>query len=204
MPMRFILASGNRHKLDEIRAILTPYVVEADARRRRAAARGHRVVPRQRARQGARAGAGPASSATPFPRAPTSIADDSGLEVEALGWAPGVTSSRYAGVEGDDAANNAKLLAELAGETDPAARRARFVCVMACVTADGEEFDVRGEWPGSIALEPRGEGGFGYDPLVVPEGETRSVAELSDDEKNAASHRARAGRALLAAITGVP
>ena len=203
MPMRFILASGNRHKLTEIGAILTPYAVEPmpddielppKAPSRSAPTRAPRRTrwPRR------------CAGATRCARGTYVIADDSGLEVEALDWAPGVISSRYAGVEGDDAANNAKLLRELAAVTDPAARRARFVCVMACVTADGEEFDVRGEWPGTIAAEPRGEGGFGYDPLVVPDGETRSVAELPDDEKNAASHRARAGRALLAALTGVP
>jgi XTP/dITP diphosphohydrolase len=203
MPMRFILASGNRHKLTEIGAILTPYAVEAmpgdielppegsESFRVNAHAKAHALAEALRERDA-------------LPEGTYVIADDSGLEVEALDWGPGVTSSRYAGVEGDDAANNAKLLRELAAVTDPAARRARFVCVMACVTADGEEFDVRGEWPGTIAAEPRGEGGFGYDPLVVPDGETRSVAELADDEKNAASHRARAGRALLAALTGVP
>jgi non-canonical purine NTP pyrophosphatase (RdgB/HAM1 family) len=128
------------------------------------------------------------------------IADDSGLEVEALDWAPGVISSRFAGREGDDAANNAHLLSELEARGAAAPRRARFVCVLACVTPEGDEFSVRGEWPGTIATAPRGGHGFGYDPLVVPDGETRSVAELPDDEKNAASHRARAGRALIAAL----
>ena len=148
-------------------------------------------------------------SSTPFPDPPTGaaagawcIADDSGLEVEALGGAPGVTSSRYAGVEGDDAANNAKLLREL-GDRPQAARRARFVCVISAIAPDGVEVDVRGEWPGSIAARPAGSGGFGYDPLFVPDGADITVAELSDEQKSRESHRARAGTALLARLAEV-
>ena len=201
--MRFILATANQHKLSEFRAILAPYAVEpmpadiepppegAESFRANAGAKAHARAQILRER----------AALAPDTHV---IADDSGLEVEALGGAPGVISSRYAGVHGDDAANNAKLLADLAEETEPEARRARFVSVIACVSADGEEFDVRGEWPGVVATAPRGFGGFGYDPVIVPDGETRTVAELSDEEKSAASHRARAGRALLAALTGVP
>jgi XTP/dITP diphosphohydrolase len=128
------------------------------------------------------------------------IADDSGLEVEALGWGPGVISSRYSGREGDDAANIDKLLVALAPVVEETARRARFVCELACLAADGREVAVRGEWWGRIARSPRGDGGFGYDPVFVPEGSDLTVAELSDEAKNRASHRARAARALLARL----
>lgn len=119
------------------------------------------------------------------------IADDSGLVVDALDGAPGVYSARYAGEHGDDAANNAKLLRELAARpNDP--RTAAFICAMACVFPDGESFTCEGRCPGEILCEARGEGGFGYDPLFlyVPAG--RSFAELDGEEKNRISHRARA------------
>ncbi len=116
-----------------------------------------------------------------------SIADDSGIAVDALGGAPGIHSARYAGMR-DDGDNLRLLLANLEGVAD---RRARFVCAAALVDADGE-FVVRGEWPGEVLAAPAGEGGFGYDPVFRPDGETRSAAELSPAEKDADSHRARA------------
>ncbi len=135
------------------------------------------------------------------------IADDSGIEVAALGGAPGVISARYSGREGDDAGNNRRLLAELAAPAAQAAspgtldRAARFVCVIAYVV-DGatESRAVRGEWPGVIAAAPRGAAGFGYDPLFVPAGLAVTVAEMSEADKNLQSHRARAARALLARL----
>jgi XTP/dITP diphosphohydrolase len=201
--MRFVLASGNAHKLGEFRAILAPHEVEAMPAGVELPPEGtESFAVNARAKAVALARALTAdfreSAADAFV-----IADDSGLEVDALGGAPGVISSRYAGVEGDDGANNARLLTELEAFPDPAARRARFVCALACVVPEGLEVEVRGEWPGVIAPAPRGAGGFGYDPLLVPGGGTRSVAELTDDEKNAASHRARAGRALLAALAAL-
>jgi XTP/dITP diphosphohydrolase len=132
------------------------------------------------------------------------LADDSGLEVDALGGEPGVRSARYAGVEGDrltrDQANNAKLLTALA-EVAEAARAARFVCVMALADPDGiVHFTARGEFEGVIGREPRGENGFGYDPLLVlPEGGT--VAELVAAEKNARSHRGQATRQMAAYLS---
>ncbi len=134
------------------------------------------------------------------------IADDSGLEVEALGWGPGVISSRYSGREGDDRANIEKLLVALAPVAEETARRARFVCELACLAAGGEETVVRGEWWGRIARSPQGDGGFGYDPVFVPDGSDLTVAQLPDEAKNRASHRARAARALLARLQadGVP
>ena len=121
------------------------------------------------------------------------LADDSGLEVAALGGAPGVRSARYAGEPSDTAANNALLLKNLTGVAD---RRANFTCAIALVAPDGTEQTVEGKCFGTIADAPSGATGFGYDPLFVTDGFTRSFAELSADEKNAISHR---GRALAAA-----
>jgi XTP/dITP diphosphohydrolase len=129
------------------------------------------------------------------------VADDSGIEVAALGGAPGVISARYAGREGDDVANNARLLTELNALPGDHDRAARFVCVIAFVVdgAAGARA-VRGEWPGVIAAAPRGAAGFGYDPLFVPSGSRLAVAEMAEADKNAQSHRARAARALLARL----
>jgi XTP/dITP diphosphohydrolase len=124
-----------------------------------------------------------------------SLADDSGLEVEALGGAPGVASAHYAGRHGDDAANIARLLRELEGIPEEE-RQARFVCVLALVGPRGERFLVREECEGRITGEPRGEGGFGYDPVFVPRGYSRTMAELSLEEKNSLSHRGKALRRL--------
>jgi len=124
-----------------------------------------------------------------------SLADDSGLEVEALGGAPGVWSSRYAGEEGNDAANIDLLLRELEG-VPPEKRKARFVCVLALAGPGGEIMVVRETCDGSIAGEPRGTGGFGYDPVFIPEGEERTMAQLTLPEKNRISHRGKALRKL--------
>lgn len=121
------------------------------------------------------------------------MADDSGLEVEALGGEPGVRSARYAGGHGDTAANNELLLRNLEGVDN---RAARFVCSIALVSPDGREFSVEGSCRGRIIESAAGAQGFGYDPLFVPEGYEQTFAELSAEEKNALSHR---GRALAAA-----
>lgn len=129
------------------------------------------------------------------------FADDTGLEVDALGGAPGVRSARYAASEGepghDSQANMRLLLRNLAGVAD---RRARFRTVMALVREDGSELTVSGKVEGSIIEEPRGADGFGYDPVFVPEGDNRTFAEMSAEEKNAVSHRRRATEALLAVL----
>lgn len=119
------------------------------------------------------------------------IADDSGLMVDALGGAPGVHSARYAGEEHDYDANNTKLLAELADVPDDK-RAAHFVTVITMIYPDGEKLVARGECHGHITREKRGEGGFGYDPVFVPDGYDKSFAELGTDFKNTISHRARA------------
>jgi XTP/dITP diphosphohydrolase len=121
------------------------------------------------------------------------LAEDAGLEVAALGGAPGVRSARFsgeplAGEPADYARNNALLLEKLCGVTD---RRARFVAVSVLWLPDGEVFVTSGVLTGRIAAASRGNGGFGYDPLFVPEGETRTLAEISTGEKNLTSHRAK-------------
>lgn len=126
------------------------------------------------------------------------VADDSGLEVEALNGMPGVLSARWSGVHGDDAANTALLLAQLRDVPDER-RGAAFVSACALVSSAGEVV-VRGSWPGRIAEEPRGDGGFGYDPVFIPDGSDRTAAQLSPDEKDAESHRGRALRLLLPAL----
>ncbi len=131
-----------------------------------------------------------------------SLADDSGIAVDALNGMPGVLSARWAGGHGDDAANYRLLLAQL-GDVPDDRRGAAFVSVCALVTG-AAEVAVRGEWPGVIAREPLGEGGFGYDPVFIPEGENpgdgRSAAQLSPAEKDAVSHRGRALALLVPAL----
>ncbi|WP_107654490.1 RdgB/HAM1 family non-canonical purine NTP pyrophosphatase [Nocardia suismassiliense] len=128
------------------------------------------------------------------------VADDSGIEVDALNGMPGVLSARWAGRHGDDAANNALLLAQL-GDVPDERRGARFVSTCALVVPEGAEIVVRGEWPGSVGRKPLGDGGFGYDPLFIPEGGDTSAAQLSPAEKDAVSHRGRALTQLLPALS---
>jgi len=133
------------------------------------------------------------------------VADDSGLEVDALGGEPGVFSARYAGAHGNDALNNEKLLRALE-HVPEAERTARFVCAACFYTPDGVTFTVRGVCEGFIAFQPEGNGGFGYDPLFLPaaveakQGERPTMASLSDSEKDAVSHRGAAIRQLAAKI----
>jgi XTP/dITP diphosphohydrolase len=128
------------------------------------------------------------------------VADDSGLEVDALGGAPGVRSARYAGPGASDQANLDKLLAELAG-VPPERRTARFRCVAALHDpATGREDHAEAAWEGRVLDAPRGSGGFGYDPVFLPDGWDRTSAEVDQPTKDAASHRGKAFRALRPAI----
>lgn len=127
------------------------------------------------------------------------VADDSGLEVDALNAMPGVLSARWSGVHGQDDANTALLLAQL-GDVPDERRGAGFVSACALAVPGGSESVVRGEWRGVISRSPLGENGFGYDPVFVPEGDGRSAAELTPEEKDAASHRGRALRLLIPAL----
>lgn len=122
------------------------------------------------------------------------VADDSGLTVKALNGMPGILSARWSGTHGDDQANNDLLLAQMADIND---RRAAFVSCCVLATPGGEEYTAEGRWEGELLREPRGENGFGYDPLFQPaDADGRSSAELSAEEKNARSHRGKALRAL--------
>jgi XTP/dITP diphosphohydrolase len=123
------------------------------------------------------------------------VADDSGIEVEALGGAPGPRSARYAGEDATDQENLAALLRALEG-VPPGGRTARYRCVAAVAWPDGRDRWAEGVCEGVLGAEPRGSGGFGYDPAFVPRGNDRTMAELADEEKDRISHRGRAFRAL--------
>jgi XTP/dITP diphosphohydrolase len=123
------------------------------------------------------------------------IADDSGIEVDALDGGPGPRSARFAGEGASDADNLAKLI-ELVADMEPDARTARYRCVAAIAWPDGRTMHAEGTCEGTLITRPRGDRGFGYDPVFVPQGERRTMAELGDEEKDAISHRGRAFRAL--------
>ena len=147
--------------------------------------------------ENALAKAGDAFAATGLP----AVADDSGLAVDALNGMPGVLSARWSGRHGDDAANTALLLGQL-GDVPDGRRGAAFVsaCALVFGPAASERSVVRGEWAGSIVREPRGDGGFGYDPVFLPAGATQTAAELTPEEKDVASHRGRALAALVPSL----
>ena len=125
------------------------------------------------------------------------LADDSGICVDVLGGSPGVFSAYWAGHDKDDGANLALLLDQISDLVRDEDRTAHYTSVIALVTPEGAEHTVEGIWPGRVAREPRGEGGFGYDPIFVPDGDDRSAAELTASEKNAVSHRSRALEAIV-------
>lgn len=127
------------------------------------------------------------------------VADDSGIEVDALGGAPGPRSARYAGERATDADNLAALLGAIR-DVAPAARTARYRCVAAVVWPDGSEIWAEGKCEGTLETVPRGDAGFGYDPAFVPEGLDRTMAELAHEEKDLVSHRGRAFRAVRALL----
>ena len=189
---RVVLASHNAHKLEELRAILEPLIPGIDL----IGYDGPEPVEDGTTFEGnALIKARAAAAHTGLP----AIADDSGIAVDILGGSPGIFSARWGGPARSDTANVDLLLWQL---SDVAAehRTAHFVCAAALVTPEGDEVTLRGIWPGQILTEVRGAGGFGYDPIFQPEGETRSAAELSSSEKNALSHRTRAFTALAAEL----
>ncbi|MBO3084590.1 RdgB/HAM1 family non-canonical purine NTP pyrophosphatase [Cellulomonas fengjieae] len=201
MTVRLVLATHNAHKVGELRAILAPVLPDLDP----ASVVGARDVgapePVEDGLTFAENALIKARALAAFTGLPA-VADDSGLSVDVLGGAPGIFSARWAGGHGDDAANLELLLAQLADIAAPH-RGARFVCAAALVTPDGFEHVETGTLEGTLATEPRGTGGFGYDPILVPVGESRSCAELSPEEKNAISHRGTAFRALVPELVRV-
>jgi len=201
-PLRLVLATANPDKAAEIAEILTQESVA-----------GVELLPRpadvpevdetgDTLEANARLKARTLAAATGV----AALADDTGLEVDALGGAPGVISSRYAGAHASYADNVAKLLAELeaVGARRPEQRRARFRTVAVAVLPDGRELVAEGVVAGTIADAPSGEGGFGYDPVFVPDGgDGKTFAEMSPAAKHACSHRGRAFRALAAGLRAV-
>jgi len=192
---RLVLATLNQGKVVELRRILAPYpgivllgMDEAPA---------YEPGPETGAtfEENALAKAREAVQATGLP----AVADDSGLAVDALNGMPGVLSARWAGRHGDDLANLQLLLGQLQDVPDER-RGAAFVCAAAYALPDGREGVVRGELRGRLVREPRGTNGFGYDPLLVPDGGTRTTAELSAADKDAISHRGQAFRALAPVV----
>lgn len=190
--IRLVCASANPDKADEIEALLDG-VVELVPR---PAALGEVAEDADDLEGNARL---KAAAVCAFAGAPA-VADDTGLEVDALGGAPGVRTARYAGPGASYADNVERLLAEMR-DVAPARRTARFRTVAMVVWPDGAELSAAGAVEGLIAVEPRGRGGFGYDPVFVPaEGDGRTFAEMSDAAKHAISHRGRAFRALARAL----
>jgi XTP/dITP diphosphohydrolase len=189
--VRASFASGNLHKLRELRALLPDWEIEALEAGAMPEETGSTFYENAlaKARYGREAGAADLWV----------IGEDSGLEVDGLGGRPGIRSARYAGPDATDEENVARLLDELSGAEDEA-RRARYVSELVVLSPDRQELRGTGTLEGRIAKEPRGSEGFGYDPVFVPEGEERTVAELGDDWKRDHSHRARAARALRATV----
>jgi XTP/dITP diphosphohydrolase len=189
--VRLVLASRNQHKLKELGPLLAPHALEP-------LPDGVELPPEngESFAENALIKARAAAAATGRP----AIADDSGIEAAALGGRPGVRSARYAGEAATDEENLAKLLEEVPDEGD---RRVAYVCALAYVDDRGERV-VEGRCEGRLAHEPRGSGGFGYDPAFVPAGDRsgRTMAELSPEEKDAISHRGRAARALREGLGG--
>ncbi len=193
---RIVLATGNRHKRDEIQRVLgflagcllSPQEIGPDVPDPPEKGDSYRENALIKARAFASWSGLPA------------LADDSGLEVEALHGRPGLHSSRYAGVGGSFSDNVSQLLAELR-QVPEERRGARFVCTLVVCRAEEILFECEAESRGCIALEPRGAAGFGYDPVFIPEGGTRCFAELSAAEKDRISHRGRALEKFAAVVT---
>lgn len=194
--LNIVLATGNAHKAEEFGRMLAtrrlPVTVQS--------AKEFGGMPAVPEDTGTFVGNARQKAAALRGRVPAThwvMADDSGLECVALGGEPGVETANYAGPQAGDVANRTKLLAALKGEAG-AARAARFVCHLLLLGPNGEEVCLLGECPGRIAERETGDGGFGYDPLFIPEGETRSFAELDAVAKDRLSHRGRAFAALAA------
>ena len=191
---RIVLATRNAHKVSELRAILDDLIGELDLE-----IVGVGEFPEVADvvetgvtfAENATLKAVAVAEATGLP----ALADDSGLAVDVLGGSPGVYSARWAGTHGQDRANLDLLLAQLSDVPDEH-RSAAFVCAAALALPDGTVVVREGRMPGALARAPRGNNGFGYDPILVVDGDSRTAAQLSTEEKNAISHRGKAFRAL--------
>jgi XTP/dITP diphosphohydrolase len=190
--VRLVLASRNAHKLRELELLLAPHELLA-------LPDGVELPPETGTTfvENALVKARTAAAATGMP----AVADDSGIEAAALAGAPGIYSARFAGADASDADNLAKLLRDVPPDGDT---RVAYVCALVLVEPAGRELVAEQRCKGRLTHQPRGEGGFGYDPAVVPDdyGDGRTMAELSVAEKDAISHRGRAARELLALIEG--
>ena len=193
---RIVLATRNGHKVREVQQILADLIAELDLE---IVGMGEFpdvpdvVETGVTFAQNATLKAVAAAKATGLP----ALADDSGLAVNVLGGAPGVFSARWAGTHGQDRANLELLLGQLYDVPDEQ-RSAAFVCVAAIAMPNGTVVLRQGQMPGMLAREPRGDNGFGYDPILVVDGDSRTAAELTFEEKNVISHRGKAFRALAA------
>lgn len=194
--MRVVLATRNQHKVDELRRILATYDVEllslddvgvTDEVVESGATFADNALLKARA----------AAAASGL----IAIADDSGLAIDALNGMPGVLSVYWAGRARDDAAN-LRLVLEQMEDVPDERRGAAFVCAAAAVTPDGREVVLEGRCEGTLIRAPRGEQGFGYDPIFVPTGEGRTTAEMAPEEKDAISHRGKAFRAIAPFLRG--
>ena len=190
--MKLIIASNNQHKIREIKKILGEKFEQIVSLRE--ASIDHETIEDgetflENARKKAKEIAELSGCAA--------LADDSGICVDALGGAPGIFSARFAGEHGNDQANNDLLLEKLSGVSD---RGAHYTCAIVLAYPDGKTVEAEGYFYGTITENPRGERGFGYDPLFVPVGSSRTVAEYTDEEKNAISHRANALKELLSQL----
>ncbi|EEZ78159.1 non-canonical purine NTP pyrophosphatase, RdgB/HAM1 family [Actinomyces sp. oral taxon 848 str. F0332] len=193
--MKLVLATRNPHKVAELRAILLPLLPGAQILGAEAFDVPEPVEDEVTFAGNALIKARQLAEATGL----LSLADDSGICVDAMGGAPGVFSARWCGRHGDDAANLELLLAQMA-DVPERRRGASFVCAAAMAAPDGREEVAEGVMRGSLLFAPRGENGFGYDPIFRPEGLSVSSAELTPERKEAISHRGKAFRALAARI----
>ena len=188
--VKILLATGNPHKARELSAMLSGCDVEVRTLKDVGFA-GEIIEDGETFEENAEIKARAAASLGYI-----GVGDDSGLCVDFLGGAPGVYSARYAGEPCDNSKNNEKLLSEMAGVPEDK-RGAKFVCVICCVFPDGRKIVSRGECPGRILTSYAGSGGFGYDPLFYCTERGKSYAEMTEEEKNSVSHRARAMKGFL-------
>lgn len=191
---RLVLATQNAHKVGELQEILTAAGLDVELVALSSDA-PHVVEDGMTFADNAAKKARSAAAATGLP----AVADDSGLCVDALNGMPGILSARWAGSHGDDAAN-LRLVLDQVGDVPDEHRGASFVCAAALALPSGDERVVEGRLVGRIVREPRGSGGFGYDPVFVPDGLDVTTAEMTSEDKNAISHRGNAFRALAPLI----